>query len=310
MNTQSNTMHESPLESQAVVPAAVIPPARLLYWSVRRELWENRSIYLAPLAVAAVFLAGFLIGLVTLPQRMRAFAAVDPAKLHAAIEQPYVVVEELLMGASLIVAVFYCLEALHGERSDRSILFWKSLPVSDLTAVLAKASIPVVLLLLCFVATVAVQLIMLLLSSAVLAGSGLGVAPLWTHVSLFQRSLGLGYHYLTVHALWYAPIYGWLLLVSAWARRAALVWAILPPLAIGVVEKIAFNTSHFADWLGYRFGGPQHFDFSMPGGMPMDMAMSLDLGRFLITPGLWTGLIVAAAFLAGAVRLRRDRGPI
>jgi ABC-2 type transport system permease protein len=310
MNTQSNTVHESPLESQAVVPLAVISPARRMYWSVRRELWENRSIYIAPLAVAGVFLVGFLIGLVTLPGRMRAVLALDPAKLHAAIEQPYVVVEELLMGASLIVAVFYCLEALHGERRDRSILFWKSLPVSDLTAVLAKASVPFLLVLLCFVVTVAAQLIMLLLSSSVLAESGLGVAPLWTHVSLFQRSLGLGYHYLTVHALWYAPIYGWLLLVSAWARRAAFVWAILPPLAIGVVEKIAFNTSHFADWLGYRFSGPQHFDFSMPGGMAMDLAMSLDLGRLLITPGLWTGLIVAAAFLLGAVRLRRNRGPI
>src|SRR5262249_18410489 len=139
MNTHSNTMQESPLASQAIAPAAVISPGRRLYWSVQRELWENRSIYIAPLAVAGVFLAGFLLGRVPLPQRMRAVAALDPAKLHAAIEQPYVVVEELLMGASLIVGVFYCLEALHGERRDRSILFWKSLPVSDLTAVLAKA---------------------------------------------------------------------------------------------------------------------------------------------------------------------------
>ncbi len=308
-NTQSNVLPESPLESQAIAPA-VISPARRVYWSVLRELWENRSIYIAPLAVAAVFLFGFLIGLITLPHRMRTLSALDPAKQHAAIEQPYIVAEGLIMVTALIVQIFYCLEALHGERRDRSILFWKSLPVSDLTTVLAKASIPLLLLLLSFAITVATQLIMALLSTTVLVGSGLSAAPLWTHLSLFPRWLGLGYHLLTVHALWYAPMYGWLLLVSAWARRAAFVWAILPPLAIGVVEKIAFNTSHFADWLGYRFSGPQPFANMVPGGMAMDPMMSLDLGKFLSTPGLWTGLIVAAAFLAGAVRLRRYRGPI
>ena len=63
-------------------------------------------------------------------------------------------------------------------------------------------------------------------------------------------SLLLLYHLVTVHALWYAPFYGWLLLVSGWARRAPFLWAALPLLAIGVVEKIAFNTSHFAAMLG------------------------------------------------------------
>ena len=233
MNTQSNAMHESPLASQVVATAGVISPSRRLYWLVQRELWENRSIYIAPLAVAGVFLAAFLIGLFTLPgHRMRAVLALDPAKQHAAIEQPYIVAEGLLMATAFIITIFYCLEALHGERRDRSILFWKSLPVSDLSTVLAKASIPLLLQGLAFAFIVVTQLIMLLLSSAVLAGSGLSVGPPWTHVSLFQRSLGLGYHLLTVHTLWYAPIYAWLLFVSAWARRMPFVWALLPPLAI------------------------------------------------------------------------------
>src|SRR5882762_3605617 len=90
---------------------------------------------------------------------------------------------------------------------------------------------------------------------AVRLGSGLSVATLWTQVSLFQMSLMLLYHLVTVHALWYAPIYGWLLLVSGWARRAIFLWAALPLLAIGVVEKIAFNTSHFAAMLAYRLSG-------------------------------------------------------
>jgi ABC-2 type transport system permease protein len=309
MNTQSNTVHESPLATQVAAPA-VISPARLMYWSVRRELWENRSIYLAPLGVAAVFLFGFLISLVGLPHRMRALSALDPAKQHAAIQQPYIVAEGLIMVTAFIVAIYYCLEALHGERRDRSILFWKSLPVSDLTTVLSKASILVILQLLAFAITAGTQLIMLLLGSAVLVGNGMSTAALWKEVAFFPGSLGLLYHLVTVHTLWYAPIYAWLLLVSAWARRAAFVWAVLPPLAIAVVEKIAFNTSHFAEWVGYRFSGPQHYAFIVPGGMAMDPMASLGLGEFLSTPGLWTGLIVAAAFLAGAVRLRRYRGPV
>src|SRR4029453_13462391 len=126
------------------------------------------------------------------------------------------------------------------------------------TTVLAKASIPIVILpLLSFAITVVTQFIMLLLSSAVLLASGLGIATLWRQVPLFHMSLMLLYHLVTVHGIWYAPIFGWLLLVSAWARRAAFLWAALPPLAIGAVEKIAFNTSHFATLLGRRIAGPE-----------------------------------------------------
>ena len=194
MNTQSNAMPESPLESQAMAPA-IISATRLMYWSVRRELWESRSIYIAPLAAAAVFLFGFLISTIHLPAKMRAALALDPEKQHAAIAMPYDYAAGLIMGTAVIVAVFYCLDALHGERRDRSILFWKSLPVSDLTTVLSKASIPLVVLqLLSFAIIVATQWIMLLLSSAVLLGNGLSVATLWTQLSLFQMSVMLLYH--------------------------------------------------------------------------------------------------------------------
>jgi ABC-2 type transport system permease protein len=116
------------------------------------------------------------------------------------------------------------------------------------------------------------------------------------------------YHLVTVHMLWYAPMYGWLLLVSAWARRAAFLWAALPWLAICAVEKIAFNTTRFAAMLGYRFaGGPE----AIPGvDSFFDPMTQLTPGRFLSSPGLWIGLAVTAAFLAGAVRLRRCQGPI
>jgi ABC-2 type transport system permease protein len=282
-----------------------------MYWSVRRELWENRSIYIAPLVAAAVILFGFLISMIHLPNKMRATLALDPANQHEALAEPYDAAAGLLMGTALLVGVFYCLDALHGERRDRSILFWKSLPVSDLTTVLSKASIPLMVLpLFTFAITVVTQWIMLLLSTVVLLMSGVSAATLWTRLSLFQMSLLLFYHLLTVHVLWHAPIFGWLLLVSGWARRAAFLWAALPLVAIYIVEKIAFNTSHFLAMLEYRLSGGGAEAITAPGSFPMDPMTHLTPGNFLISPGLWIGLAVAAAFLTAAVRLRRNQGPI
>jgi ABC-2 type transport system permease protein len=311
MNTQSNAIPESHLESQSVVPAA-IPATRLLYWSVRRELWENRSIYIAPLAAAAIFLFGFMISVMHLPARMRA-ATQGPTYPPIFIENSYMFAALVIMGTTFIVAVFYCLDALHGERRDRSILFWKSLPVSDLTTVLSKASIPIVILpLLTFAMTIALWFLMLLLSSAVLLASGLGIGALRTPMPLFGMSLMLLYHLVGIHALWYAPIYGWLLMVSSWARRAAFLWATLPPLAIGVVEKIAFNTSYFANMVGYQFGGGELMGStgSRATGIDALLMPRLTLGQFVTNPSLWTGLVVAAAFLVAAARVRHNQGPI
>jgi ABC-2 type transport system permease protein len=310
MNTQSNTIPEFPIESHAIAPA-VIPASRRMYWSVRRELWESRSIYIAPLAIAALILIGFLISTIHLPDKMRAASALNPMQQHELIQQPYNFAALLIMATTFIVSLFYCLDALHSERRDRSILFWKSLPVSDLTTVLSKASIPLVVLpLLTFAITIVTQGIMLLLSTAILLAHGLSVATLWNHVSLFQMSLMLLYHLLAIHVFWYAPIYCWLLLVSAWARRAAFLWAALPLLAVGIVEKIAFNTSHFAAMLQHRLGGgPEGVAFSA-GNMSMDPLTQLTPGRFMISPGLWIGLAIAAACLAAAVRLRRYQGSI
>ena len=309
MNTPSNVMAESRSRSEAVAPVEISPAWRL-YWSVRRELWENRAVYLAPLAVAAVFLVGFFIRLIYLPDGMRAALALGPTQQQEAIEQPYVIVAIMLMAIDLLVAVFYCLDAPYGERRDRSILFWKALPVSDLTTLISKASIPILVLpLVTFAVTVATQFIMMLVSSAVLAGSGMSPATLWTHVPFFKTSLINLIHLVGFHGIWYAPFYGWLLMVSAWAKRAPFLWATLPPVALGVVEKIAFNTSHFAAMVQYRFMGGAE-PAAPAGRMTMDMLAPDPLGQFLTSAGLWIGLAVTALFLFAAVRLRRSRGPI
>ena len=110
-------------------------PTRPLFWSVRRELWENRSIYLAPLIVAVVQVFGFAMSTIGMAERRRdVLSLTDPAKQRAIIEMPYDVAAMIMIFVVFIVGAFYCLDALYGERRDRSILFWKSLPVSDLTA--------------------------------------------------------------------------------------------------------------------------------------------------------------------------------
>ena len=300
MNTQATNVSES---SQGFTPS-LEAWLRPVYWSVRRELWENPSIYIAPLVAAGLFLIGFAIS--TIRFRLRAEAVRDWTPHE--IARPYELASALIMGIALLVGIIYCLDTLYGERRDRSILFWKSLPVSDVTAVLAKLAVPILVLpILSFIITVATQVLMLTVSSAVLAGSGVDIATLWSHADFFRVSSIWLYHLVTVHGLWYAPVYTWLLLVSAWSRRAPFLFAIVPPFVIWGLEKMAFNTSHFLNILRYRLEGTG-------GGMTAehqhDFVSSLIPHHFLSTPGLWTGLAVAAVFFYATVQLRRSRGPI
>jgi ABC-2 type transport system permease protein len=294
-------------------PIADASPTRPFYWSVRRELWENRSIYIAPLIVMAFVLFASLISMISLPHKMRGLPALDPGQRHASVVNHFSMAPAPIMLATFLVGLFYCLDALHGERRDRSILFWKSLPVSDRTAVLSKASIPLVILpLIAFVLSAATLLVMLMAGTAILLLSRMSPVTLWSELRFFQEPVIMLYG-LTVHALWFAPIYCWLLLVSAWARRAAIVWALLPWLAIAAVEKIAFSTTYFGSMLRYRVMGGMTEAFANQqrgSGAILDQVSQLSPVRFLGAPGLWVGLIFAAACLAGAVRLRHDREPI
>jgi len=303
MNTTSNAVQES----QLGISPAVLSATRSFYWSVRRELWEYRSIYLAPASIAAVIVLGFVFVLVGLPHTVRSAMALSPNHQRDALAQPFEVAAGLIMAASFIVSFYYALDSLYGERRDRSILFWKSLPVSDRTTVLAKAFVLLLVLPTISVAiTVVTEAIIVLLSSAVLAASGLSVAGFWAQLQPMQSMMALLYHIGTVHILWYAPLYTWLLLISAWSKRAPLLWALLPPFAIVVFERVAFHTTYFQNFLQNRFGGGN----DAASGNMLDPEMRMPIFHFMITPGLWFGLLFAAAFLVAATRLRRARGPI
>jgi ABC-2 type transport system permease protein len=288
---------------------------RPFYWSVRRELWENRSIYMAPLIAAAVVLFGFGITAFGLPQRRLNALALESGRQRAAIELPYDAAAMMIMFTVFIVGIFYCLDALYGERRDRSVLFWKSLPVSDLTSVLSKVFIPMAILpLLTLVIVLATQFLMLLVSTVALLPSGLA-GTTWQLLPWPRLSLILLYGLVT-SALWEAPVFAWLLLVSSWARRATFLWAVLPWLAISAIEKLAFDTTFFARMLVRRLTGGFEEGFVVvhypkETHVPVvDRLTQFDPQKFLTSPGVWIGLLVAAAFLIATIRLRRYRGPL
>jgi ABC-2 type transport system permease protein len=324
MNPQPDAVPESPLDAQTGAHAS-LASTRPLYWSVRRELWENHSTYIAPLSVAAVYLLGFGISVIWLPNNMREawmphtmreMAALKAPDTLIGLAMPYTHAAMLIGLIAFLAGIFYSLDALHGERRDRSVLFWKSLPVSDLTTVLSKAAIPLVVLpLIAFAVTILLQQIMRLLSITVLVVNGGSAAALWTRLPLSEMELVALYSAIVL-VLWHAPIYCWFLLVSGWARRAAFLWAVLPWLAIAAMENIAFHTSFLGTQLYGRllgFSGAA-FDLKDKNGVPIDAHFiplaQLAPGRFFSNPSLWLGLVFAAACLVAAVRMRRYRDPL
>jgi len=281
-------------------------PWNALWWSIRREWWENRAIQVAPLVIAALSLAGFMY----FSARLAHFAASHPGKDVNMAAVPFGMAASIILLTGWIVGFFYAADALHGERRDRSILFWKSMPVSDLVTVAAKAAIPLVAIPLftCAVAIVT-QLAMLVAGPAIAAAAGGDAATLWNAWPMVPQTLVMLYG-MAIHALWFAPIYAWLLLVSAWAKRAVLLWAFLPLFALFALEKVALGTSWLASAIQYRLVGATAEGFAR-GALkhPITALSQLDPARFFSTPNMWLGLVFATACFALAVRLRRYGEP-
>ena len=303
------TLPEPAVDARETAPAA--PRwTRPLYWSVRRELWENRSIHLAPLGVATFVVVALAVHGLTMPSHLRGMLGLGPgAGGFASIA--FRGTAMLMLAAMFVTAAVYCMDALSGERRDRSILFWKSLPVSDLVTVLAKASVPLVVLpLVTFAAIAAMHAAMLLLGGLALLVQGQAVAPLWGEAHLFRLWLALLYG-LAALSLWYAPIYALLLLVSGWARRTPGLWVVLPVLAAAVLEKLTMDTLHVAGWVAYALTGWYTAAFAPAAreAVMFDPQTALTPARFLATPSVWLGLALAAVLIAAAVRVRRSRGP-
>jgi ABC-2 type transport system permease protein len=292
-------MSKSPLSD---VGKRRVNRAQRLYWSVRRELWEHRSLYLAPLAVAAISLVGVLIHSLSLSEFLNKVATKPPHEERSLLSASYSAVAVAVMLATVLTACVYCLDALFGERRDRTILFWKSLPLSDATAVVAKALVPMLILpIVGFAIIISTQIVVLLTSSVIAFASGHNVVTYWSKLPIIQMIYGV-FYFLFALAFWFAPIYAWFLAVSAWAKRAPLVWAVAPALALVAIQQLLVPNLGFVEFLRARTLGVFESAFTRS-----NQNVVPDPAKFFSDPALWLGLVAASAFLIVAIKLRRRR---
>lgn len=313
---------------------------KTMKWLLRRELWEHKGLlFWAPLAVGAamaLFAAAALLyghnttfvfnsrnGLgqidsahLTAPQQLFLIGVVSRAYLASAA--PIFV----MLG---FIVFFYCLGALHDERRDRSLLFWKSLPVSDATTVLSKALLALVVTpAIVSVVGMALALLMLLMFATSLALHGSNLFGALLHTPDFYlaplRLLAL----LPIYILWALPTVGWLLLVSAWARSKVFLWAVGAPLLLGMLAAWGsriFDLGLDIQWFMHAVVArlllsvaPGAWFFFVDPSLQMVPAEHAHLGLSevvssswgtLASPTLWVGVAAGVAMLAAATWLRR-----
>jgi ABC-2 type transport system permease protein len=298
-------------------PANTVRP---FIWLLRRELWEHRSLWMTPVIVTVLTLIVALLGLMSgnLQGMPTSQFIVDSESSRVLVMFVAMSVAATFLVVMQIVWVYYSIDAMTGERRDRSILFWKSLPVSDLQTVLAKiATVTAVAPMIVFIAIVVTQLVALLILTVALAAHGQSAWMLWTQPSLVSGNLVVIYT-LAVLSLWYLPVYAWLLLVSAWVRRSVMLWAILPPLAIMAIEKASFGTTYVASALGSRLATGMRLAFnpdalhfaSRHDGAPANILSVINIPQLFASLEFWAGLAVAAGLIAATVWVRRYREPL
>jgi ABC-2 type transport system permease protein len=282
---------------------------------IQRELWEHRGLWMAPLLIAVVMLlAATIFGHVNLGfgNEGRHYDGPNPPPVAQFMALGWAVPFYL---AAAIQGSAYLIDCLYAERRDRSILFWRSMPVTDARTVLVKLLVGLVLVPL---AALVLGAATGLLGSAIMALrnhdvviNGLSVLALWNTADWLRMQLIMLYG-LVAAMLWYAPFAAYLMLISVWARRSPYAWALLPLLLLELLEYMVFGSHYIAHIVNGGFGEFLHLAY---GFQAIDVAS--DSGRYtlqLLTPAhllasqrLCWGLAAAAGMVALAIRLRRYR---
>lgn len=314
-------------------------------WLIRRELWEHKGAFLwAPMAVAAALIlligGGFVYGMASNgvihlhagEGATMTFSGLPPdvyAKVAAVAASSYLAITAPLFLVLPVVVFFYCLAALHDDRRDRSILFWKSLPMSDRDTVLSKVITALVVAPLATMAigiAAALALLLLGLIGGAIRGVNL-IAPVLANINFYLSPLYL-LSFLPLYILWALPTVGWLLLVSSWARSKVFLWAVGVPLVIlallawfdfliGRFAGLSLNFKWFGEevvarvLLGVMPGvwfGESHGAALVNGQQGVDGPMLLGVSYATLgTPGVWIAAAAGCAMIYGAIRLRRWR---
>ena len=310
-----------------------------LYWLVRRELWESRAVWVAPLICALIIVGGALIAsfgaghvVINVDGHDVGFtmgglvdsmnATLTPARAESIVSLTLGAIAVPFFITILFTQFFYALDALYGERRDRSILFWKSLPVSDAETVLAKLAVAGLLIpVAAMLAAFATQLLVCAIASARVASAPLLAAELWNPATWAGSLLVMSY-VLVGGILWYLPLLGWLLLVSASVPRSPFLWAFLPPLALALAEYVVFHSSILIGVIGERFGNGGLFAHAFTGvhgsgftisiedetlAVPHALTELMRPAEFFGSASLWGGVAVGVALTAAAIWMRRYR---
>ena len=284
-------------------------------WLIRREFWENRAIWVIPAVFGALLILAALFGQVSIPK------LTSPAEMHEAAGAFQVIVGAMFYVVMSVYATWYLLDCLYADRRDRSILFWKSLPLSDARTVLIKLLVAMILIpLVYFVAADATALIaafILSIRAKASLGSALWQADVWWDIQV------LWLYCVVVTAIWYLPIAGWLMLVSAWAKRAVMLWSVLPPLVAYIFERVFFGTHVIGHTLARRliglpmvaFNGAKHVWTQGSGvvdndGLPVRVWNLINPSGFFTSAETWIGAAVGIVLIVGAIQLRMRRSEI
>lgn len=295
-------------------------------WLIRREIWENKAIWIAPLIVLACLLLLVVTGNVHLgpigalgdSAVFGEFSRAAQIRLLVIVYAGLALVIDMVMG---IVAFFYSVDSLYSDRRDRSVLFWKSLPLSDAETVLSKFAVAAVVIpLVTLVAAVVAQLVVASGGSIKLAMSGMAAGVMWQPEAIAGGMLVAVLWCLTA-VFWYAPVIAYLMLASAWAPRAPFLWAVLPPVAVTVLERLVVYSDYIGDFITHRLFGlyrllapSQSVDADLGDpevGVELSKLAQVDLAGnlrdFYASPDLWLGVVAAGFLLAAAMWVRRYR---
>lgn len=276
-------------------------------WLVRREFWENKAIWAMPACIGALMVVAGLFGKVEI-------AMLGASDQHSELPGVLflVAIGGVFFAAMSIYSVWYLLDCLYADRKDRSVLFFKSLPLSDSLTVFSKLFVALVAVPLVYFAAADVSALLMAFVVSVRARLVFGNI-LW-RPELWAQQQVLWLYVIATGILWYLPVVGWLLLVSAWAKRAVILHAILPPLAIVLAEHLFLGThaaaALFRDrLLGGTYAALHHpIDWSLQRGEMTPGVWQLpDPVGFLSSAEVWIGVLVGAACIAGAVQLRKRR---